>query len=114
MLNLGLPVATINNEAVMCIELIISNLPTETAWRALDQHCVTDNVNRQKLYHINWLSKKGAINHTNKSARQFTPPSVLEVSTDAVLFIDIDVVPQRLMGSIFGLTIVVMSLPRSK
>lgn len=87
MLDLGLPVATANHDAVMCIELIISNLPKETAWRALDQHMVVDNVNRKKKFFINWLGKKGALNKIDNSARQYTPPNILEVHLLGLIYI---------------------------
>ena len=86
MLKLGLPIATANNDAVMCIELIISNLPTETAWRALDQYMVVDKVNRKKKFYINWLGKKGALNKVNNTARQYTPSDVLEVRLYFITF----------------------------
>jgi len=79
MLSLGIPTATVNSSGVLCIEHIVANLPTDTAWMALEQYYEKDNLHRREIYHMVHFSKQ-YVSKSGGAARKYSPPSLLEVT----------------------------------
>ena len=78
MLSIGIQPFSVNLSGVLCIELIVQNLPTETAWMALENYYEKDNIHRRELYHMirfsrNYMAKIGG------AAKKYQPPTILEV-----------------------------------
>lgn len=82
MLDLGLPTAAYDENAVSVIDNIIIKMPTSTAYCALDQFVTTDRLMRQKKYYISCLGKR-RFTLLERTKDRFTPntdsPTALEV-----------------------------------
>ncbi|XP_057290140.1 uncharacterized protein LOC130612805 [Hydractinia symbiolongicarpus] len=82
MLDLGLPTAAYDENAVSVIDNIIIKMPTSTAYCALDQFVTTDRLMRQKKYYLSCLGKR-RFTLLERTKDRFTPntdsPTALEI-----------------------------------
>ena len=78
MLSIGISTFTVNLSGVLCIELIVQNLPTETSWQALEQYYETDNLNRREVYNMVGFSRT-FMAKIGGAAKKYSPPNLLEV-----------------------------------
>lgn len=58
MLDLGLPVASYDENAVSIIEHIIAQMPTSIAYAALNQFISTNKINGKKKYYLSCFGKR--------------------------------------------------------
>ena len=80
MLSSGYPSICVNNSGVLCIELIVGNLPSDTAWMALDQYMEVDKTYRKEIYHVINFHRQH-ISKTGSAVKQHQPRNLLEVGT---------------------------------
>lgn len=82
MLDLGLPAAAYDENAVSVIDNIIIKMPTSIAYSALDQFVTTDKLRRQKKYYLSCLGKR-RFTLLERTKERFKPasdsPTALEV-----------------------------------
>eukprot|EP00111_Clytia_hemisphaerica_P001930 TCONS_00005430-protein len=86
MLRIGISTFSVNVSGVLCIELIVQNLPTETAWQALEQYYETDNLNRREVYNMVGFSRS-CMAKVGGAAKKYSPPNLLEILVDQQDFV---------------------------
>ncbi|XP_057289662.1 uncharacterized protein LOC130612375 [Hydractinia symbiolongicarpus] len=82
MLDLGLPAAAYDENAVSVIDNIIIKMPTSIAYSALDQFVTTDKLRRQRKYYLSCLGKR-RFTLLERTKERFKPasdsPTALEI-----------------------------------